>query len=645
MEFKKRALISGSFIYAFYVLGVLFPEKFWASHHLSFLGPYWQVLFLILAGFGLWSTHWESASNLLVPQKETSTIWTKWLLILPLLAGAFATAFPIFEDAYGDAYFIRPELDLKGEAWTMEMTKQLIFLNPFDPKNGVKLLYGVTTALGILFDTTFLSTLRWLEVFLLGVFSLTWGSIVMNSVRGSVARVMLGFAGAFAPVTLIYHSHTETYALSFTMAMVLIWVIQRYFVNRSLKWFFLVLLAWVISLKFHVLFWLVFPAVLLVIADHLSFKWSILERVFTWRGIFALVVLGTVAIVAIYLGYGAFNGTRFATAEDFYSAFFVPVNPKEGAPYNRYSLFGPAHLLDFLQVMFMWSPIAWFILFSASLRKLRGSEGNRFLQTITLVFAAFVLSMFVINPILGMPTDWDLFCFPSMFLLTIAVVVYGKMEQDVDMRPAMLLVVTLVIFELPTFVVNASESPLSKRYETVGRNEFRNFWAGSSTLFEAAYVLEPNRELKWIRMQQVLHDLEPASVKGNDLEYAELLRQAANYFMENGDLKTALTYHQQSLAYHPNLVRNHFEMANVQYRLGLYQDAFSHVPRFVQYEYPSRENALKAAVHLSIAVQQFESALRYTDMYLMDQPNDEFMLRVKYYIAKGEYEEVRKMFK
>ena len=614
----------GVLILCVYVAGIVFPEPLWGAHYLHFLPNWGTALFLTIGIVGVYYPIFSKGSGIeLDTSNKHDILWGRLKYIIPLLAGAFANALPIAEDAYGDAYFIKPDLFILLDTWTWEMTVQSFGYNPFKPSIGVDFFFGLMGFFGYVLGVEPPQIVKPFEVVLFIVFQALWLNLVSRSVGNFEVRLALAVVGFLAPFTLIFHEHYEAYALSFTALIGFILILKRFFENPVQKRLVTLAISFLLLLKFHILFWLALPAVLIA-AFHL---WTVKNQrhasLLNLRNVlFFLVFPGLLVIVATYFLKGSFNGARYADINDLYTAFFVPIIPKEPAPYDRYSLFNWAHISDYFQLFFSWSPVSLFVLISIGMTTTYFNRLGAYALALLVSFFALSLSLFVINPLLGMTCDWDLFSFPALFLLAFMVEAISKSGKEFSSRLIVVPTLSIALLNLPIFVVNGVPSLISQRYESLGYHEYKHFWIGSSTLFETAIVLELDEEEKIRRLSGAVIELEPLAVKGGDNEYSEMLRQLGNIEEQGGNVQIGLDYYLRALEYNPLSVKTHLNLSNIYLKLGEPRKALSFVPLLVELDYPSRYRALKAAIHASTAAQEYGLAVEYCDKFLQTFPDD-----------------------
>ncbi|HAP68461.1 MAG TPA: hypothetical protein DCR04_01825 [Flavobacteriales bacterium] len=642
---KNRIATAAGLVISIHVLGVFFPEQMWGAHYLSFL-PGWLMLALIGFSISGITLIWNSTGEVLSHSNfESEKLWERLCWIIPLLAGAFANLTPIFRDVYGDSYYIAKELEVLVKEWTPEMTAAALNYDPFVPKEGIRTFYSLANFLGYAFEISSATVIKYLQVFLIIVFNWLWLRLVTKSCKGFNTRIVLAVVGFLVPVGLVFHQHYETYALPLTLFMGFVLLLKVFFEKREFIYLVALIVYLIIGLKFHISFWLLSPALILATLFFLSNHQQRLNAILKPKTVLWLMVVpGILLVAAIYLWKGSVNGTRLAPPDNLYDALFVTTFPLEAAPYDRYKLFGFSHICDYFQVLFNWSPISWFLIIVAVLSKKFKSSLTPFNLTLLVVFVAMLCWFFILNPLLGMSADWDLFSFPAIILMAIGAQLFASMETEKWAGKLGATALCLSLLNIPVFMVNASQSMLSDRYEALFRNDFKHFWIGSSTLFEVAAELESNPVERLQRQTKVINDMKPYAIPNRDLEYAEVLRQTGISYGGVGDFSRALELHKAAESYQPNLKKNIFDMIVVYFKLNRPAEALPYLDRHIANQYPSRRKATLMAIHVSIAAGDYNRARFYCSSFLQQSPEDKFILTVFNVLNSGIPSEAIKFF-
>ncbi|MGB1316740.1 MAG: hypothetical protein ACPG5W_00970 [Flavobacteriales bacterium] len=643
---RGRVFIAACLVIFLHVLGVIFPEKMWGVHFLSFLSGWLMLGFLAISVLGLvliWSADWDG--DVFNSSTEKDLVWSRMRWIFPLLAGAFTNLTPIIRDVYGDSYFIAQELEVMVQEWTPEMTASALAYNPLDPKEGVATFYTIANFLGFIFQVESATVVRYFQVLLVMVFNGLWLSLITKCCSKLSSRLALGVIGLLVPIGLVFHQHYETYALPLTMFMGFVLLLKHFYQKQTIGVLLALLGYLLVGLKFHISFWLLFPAIILAALNFMSQKVAVVTKLLKPRNTFLFMVLpGLVLIATVYALHGSINGTRLAPPDNLYDALFVPIFPLEGAPYNRYSLFGLPHVLDYLQILFTWGPACWFVLIVGLFSGFWRKNAAAYSLNLMVCFVAMIAWFFILNPLLGMSADWDLFAFPAVILMGLTAQVFGALENKPWVKKLAATAICLALLNVPVYLVNANSTMLASRYEALFKNDFKHFWIGSSTFFEAATELELNPQLKLQNQVGITAELEQYAIENNDVEYAEILRQTAITYGNLGNLSSALEFHQKAALYGPNLKKNVVDLVVVNFKLNQPQNALQYLDKLVAGGYPSKRKAVLMAVHVSVAARDYERAKFYCGSYLQHIQEDAFLLKVYNTLNSEQPSEAAKLF-
>ncbi len=206
-----------------------------------------------------------------------------------------------------------------------------------------------------------------------------------------------------------------------------------------------------------------------------------------WRRLAVPLVLAGAA--------GAAGAAWFVTRDLSRALLFVPVTTwRFGVP--GYTWFSPAHLLDLLNLALLLIPG---ILVLVVARIPWGRRGPRPPRDPAVTFLAVTaagawLGVFLFDPKLGMPRDWDLFAFAGPpLLLALAVPLLARMEKDPAAgRPVLLAAALGALVLAPRVAMNRDEPAAYeqfRRHLTLDHARGRN-----ATYHSVAYLKRAGRE-------------------------------------------------------------------------------------------------------------------------------------------------------
>ena len=627
-----------------HVFGVLFPERFWGVHFPSFLST--QSIFMLYASVLMLLAYpfWYRPKFRILEDFKL-----KW--ILPF-AGAFVVGvlfyvFPLYHDVYGDAHFLKPGLENSITEMSDTLWSYIFSFDLLDPKVGGKTTSGIIGGLSYLTGATGQDVYIAFDAFCGMAFVFLWMRLVVELLTKNSWRIVLGLVGMFAPFMFMFYGHVELYALPILGSMAYMLAALFYLKRKKRVYLWLAIVLTILAIKFHITSFLLVPVTgflfLLGNADKLKFVQSLLEPKQLLKKVVApIYVLG---IIVFFYHTRANGSKRSFTEETLESALFIPFSSSEPAPLDRYNLFSGAHLSDYLNLIFVWSSAAVFIIVLAlTVGKRWVNWKNPLVAFAALPVLIYVAVFFVLNPLLTMSIDWDLFSLPAPFVLVFALVLASYLEKEKLSRFILGAIAALTVFGIPVIAVNANQEPLANRLESVALWDFKTYWIGTSYLIEESIGLrEDDQQLHRLR---ILEELEPHAVKENDLEYAEVLCNAGIYSLEEKkDADTALIYFERAKEYKIEHIKNLYYLTKTRVAAGAYKEAREFSGILVNQQYPNLKEALMLAIETSIRAEEFAEAQAYCRQYLLHWADDSFVTKVnQMLVSEREFEEVRQLF-
>ena len=250
-------------------------------------------------------------------------------------------------------------------------------------------------------------------------------------------------------------------------------------------------------------------------------KWA--SAIFQIRGMLARIFLplGLLGLLLYFFIFQDFNDERLLDQSvRTIDRLFLPLIAPE-PPLDRYNLLSWNHLFDFLNAIWLWSPIALLAGSWLLVRKKVSLSPPAVALLLTLLLMTGFL--FMVNPLVSMPMDWDLFCFPAPVLLVLLLSI-SKAQQDVVLPNGVLAgSLALALMLIPPIWVNHQTAALSQRVETVGRHIFKTYYAHSSTYLLFSLQLETDVNVYRSRKESIIADLQPWATPGRDINYSDLL--------------------------------------------------------------------------------------------------------------------------
>jgi tetratricopeptide (TPR) repeat protein len=149
-------------------------------------------------------------------------------------------------------------------------------------------------------------------------------------------------------------------------------------------------------------------------------------------------------------------------------SYFVPLL-HGGYTGPGYTLFSPAHILDFINQQLLISPIGLVLLLAfLALKPRYPSVKDRIFLFLLTVTAAQLLFNFVVNPGLGAPRDWDLFAATGLGYTLLALYLLSGLAADAKLGPLKLQLTTVaLLFVMPWIFLNAAPQESVARFRNL----------------------------------------------------------------------------------------------------------------------------------------------------------------------------------
>jgi tetratricopeptide (TPR) repeat protein len=252
--------------------------------------------------------------------------------------------------------------------------------------------------------------------------------------------------------------------------------------------------------------------------------------------------------------------------------------------------------------------------------------------------------LFTLNPLLSMPMDWDLFSIPAPLLLVLVALLASQVESNPGKVGAP--VVALILLSVPVFAVNMSVNAHSYRLESIAKRSFKTYYLrSSSNLIDALGFIKDDVDLYLERKQNLIEDLQPYALEGNDPMYSHLLMDDGFYFLRVGNdpvkARQRLTL---ACAYDPGRGDTRMFLMETNFVLRDFKSAFKDAEKLVQINFPDGPTAHKMAIHCALEAELYDEALDYAKKYLGQFPEDDVVREVKDRIEnQQERKELRKL--
>jgi len=387
----------------------------------------------------------------------------------------------------------------------------------------------------------------------------------------------------------VFFGYFEIYAPTFSTSLFFFYLVLRFFNKPNITSFFYVFCCWLLGFKFHSTTILLTPALLLAVAYYIIQAKNGKIRLFTVK-IFSKYLLTSLIVfgVSVYLLKGSFYHIREFSSDNLLDVVFLPVVSLSPAPLDHYNLFSLVHFWDYFNLWFLWS-FGGVFLFAFILVKLkRFIKYSPQLLIIGFTFITYFLFFFVLNPLLSMPNDWDLFSLPAIpFLILVLLLI--QQVQDVKVSKFLEgVMLSFAVVSCSVFIVNASRKPLSQRLLAQGKWEFKTYWLGSSTTILAGVNLHSDLpQEREVVLSNTINSLEENATLGNDIEFAELLHVYGLYNYRAHNYDKASLYFDKADWYSTYLCKNHYYQLLSHFMLNQFEESAAHGFEVVSCSYPN----------------------------------------------------------
>lgn len=697
---KSFDIIVALLIVAICGTGFFYPEKLWGVHFAAFLSKELAVFFFSIPLLLI-------ISSLFLPEKRVTfqpIIWKITSIVAPIGATLAFYHFPIPNDFYGNArnfYFIKENVinvfpdDIVASFFRFDFI-------PGQGRNGVKLIVDLISYYS---NQSIEQSFILLNTFFGGLYVLVLFQFIATHIQEVKNRVLLLFIFLLSPMFLVYFGHIETYAPVFFL--LISWLLLFVKATKNKTPFSLIALAFtgLLGLRFHTLFILLVPAFLILLtnsyAPDLSKKIGTLKKTFLYIYL-PLLVLGLLAYFFVFKDY---NDPRKLTNFTDIERLFLPILSPE-APLDQYNLFSFNHVLDFINITFLWSPVFLFLILSIlSFRKeinWNSLEVSSILLTIT-IYGTF---LFAINPLLSMPMDWDLFMFPVAILSVLIVLLLQRIELSYFTLKRSILLLAIAVLCIPAFITTLSAKENAYRIESLGKHIYKTYYEHAATYLLYAIGQTDSKEAYKTRLERIISDLKPYSLLGNDKQYADLLidysyvladenlenariafLQAADYhspdpkfdehinyinqrlveqgysfsekdkdlaaeYLENGNklkstsITLALKNYRIAFIYHPLSTKINLTLVESYFRLNDFQSAYQQAIYLKSTTNLSSRKKLRILIHTSLEAEKYDACKAHCEVYLSLFPDDKLITDIaKRLKSNSKVEELKYYFK
>jgi len=267
---------------------------------------------------------------------------------------------------------------------------------------------------------------------------------------------------------ILFFGYTEYYSL-FVLSTILFTLTGILITTGSINKL-LIIIPLVLAVFFHIMGVTLIPAALYILYES-----SKLEKIIKGYSLsikIFIVLIITIVLLTIF--------TYYYTNSYFFRFAIIPII-HDKLTIEGYTLFSIKHLLDVLNLLFLLFPAL--LIFIIVLIKLQAKEMFKNTACCFLLIAnlSTLGAIFIFDPKLGMPRDWDLFSFAGIPLAILAY--YTIIDNRAKFKGAAYIVLLSICLGflslLPRAVINTSETyaiPMFKDYLMLDRIKNRQGW-------------------------------------------------------------------------------------------------------------------------------------------------------------------------
>ncbi len=421
-------------------------SRTWGFNHLIFLPDIYSYCFFFIASIALiipFIRYTEKAGEKLSEWFSDRFLESRFKYLYRFLfIAVMTTLFAIFT---ASTHFL-------GDGYTVikNLTSETGILVKWSEVGVIRLMWNIRELLGP--PNEEISRLAFQIVSIAsGAISIYFMFLISRTIsENNIKRFIVFVAAFFSGMLLLFFGYTEYYPI--------IWVFMTGFIYFSLK--FLksgkqLIIAWlflIVGIVLHLQMAVFVPA-----AVYMTFSKG---NGLILYGRFKKLIWGAAGLVIIScLTLLIYKYTTNLYIED----IFLPL--LNGKPvYPEYAILSVPHLLDILNEFILVSPLL-FLLILIGGRNIKSIFENKSAIFLGLSAIGFLLFLFVIDPKLAFPRDWDLFSMSgfSLNILLVLMINGSRIKSINKLLPALMIIMSITI--LPFLLTNLNEESSEKYME------------------------------------------------------------------------------------------------------------------------------------------------------------------------------------
>ena len=536
-----------------------------------------------------------------------------------------AILFPMVKDFYGDAYKFNSFLTIIP-ANIPSATHEKFFTLSLRPWAGEGTILALVTYISYFFQVTYKTAFVIFNAVFGGLFILVWLYFIKNFIKTNLWKFVLIILGFTAPFLLIFFGHIEIYAPIFFFILLWLYLALLFIRNEKNKIFWTLIIVTLISIKLHTISILLLPALGILIWKKFKGNYP------NWKQL-AKYLISPIFLVGIIIYFFVFkdhvDGRSLQTTAMAFDHIFLPIFSPP-APLDTYNLFSFNHIFDFFSILFIWSPLALFLVLYIVILSCKEINWNAPEILISgLCLFLFTVFLFMVNPLLSLPIDWDLFSIPAVFLLIFLGVLVTQVETNLSTIKIKYATWIIVIVSFPVFIVHQSETMLSKRLESVGVRVYSTYYEWTAKIIENAYSIDDEYNMnRYDRGDKLLSKLKPKAKKEIDYEYSSLLIDQGRYYLRiRGNSEKAIELFNEAQTYDTAYNAKILSL-EAYFNLKQYHNAFEVSKELVNLQYPDPKKALKIYIHCGLEYNKYKDVFEACKAYVRNWPEDETVSEV-----------------
>ena len=254
---------------------------------------------------------------------------------------------------------------------------------------------------------------------------------------------------------LLFFGYIENYSL-FVLS-VLTYTLTGLLITQGKARHYWILPPLITAVFFHVLGVTLVPSALYIFISQTRFGRTIRE----WKPLTKLVAAIPILVVTAIVFY------HFYTTNYFFQFAFVPLFENQFTV-EGYTLFSINHLVDFVNLLFLLVPGLLILFVSLSGHSVWRSMKQQPFIYLAILTSSVLVAVFIFDPKLGMPRDWDLFSFAGV-PLAVGIYYFASLNwQSSRIRNTAVLSIILCLFILVPRAANRFQ-------ESAGLDHYRSY--------------------------------------------------------------------------------------------------------------------------------------------------------------------------